>query len=204
MEEQPPEAKCRPVAAAQDERRRREQEESAAAAAAVETVTVISVASEPIELPPLLPEDKAVTLLIEPQHPHPHPHHQQQHPDFKEELAHHPHHHPHHHSSNELDLETMQAVQSLTQGEAQDEEPYQDCEETLAACRTLQSYREPEEEALALVEECGASQHSSPLPNPPMPPLPSQSVRSVNSPGLAPGVLEIGRASCRERVSSPV
>uniref|UniRef100_A0A3P9AVL0 Histone acetyltransferase n=1 Tax=Maylandia zebra TaxID=106582 RepID=A0A3P9AVL0_9CICH len=139
-------------------------------------------------------ETKYVTLLMEPQHPHSHPH---QHPDFKEELGHHHSHHSHHHS-NELDLETMQAVQSLTQGEAQDEETepqphhgaYQDCEETLAACRTLQSYShtgEPEEETLALVEECGASQHSSPLPNPPVPPLPSQSVRSVNSPGLQSG-----------------
>uniref|UniRef100_A0A3B4G9Y6 Histone acetyltransferase n=1 Tax=Pundamilia nyererei TaxID=303518 RepID=A0A3B4G9Y6_9CICH len=139
-------------------------------------------------------ETKYVTLLMEPQHPHSHPH---QHPDFKEELGHHHSHHSHHHS-NELDLETMQAVQSLTQGEAQDEETepqphhgaYQDCEETLAACRTLQSYShtgEPEEETLALVEECGASQHSSPLPNPPGPPLPSQSVRSVNSPGLQSG-----------------
>uniref|UniRef100_A0AAQ5XVE4 Histone acetyltransferase n=1 Tax=Amphiprion ocellaris TaxID=80972 RepID=A0AAQ5XVE4_AMPOC len=118
-----------------------------------------------------------------------------------EELAHHHPHHPHHHS-NELDLETMQAVQSLTQGEAQDEETepqphhgaYQDCEETLAACRTLQSYShtgEAEEEALTLVEECGASQHSSPLPNPPVPPLPSQSVRSVNSPGLPSGYTQI-------------
>uniref|UniRef100_A0A674F372 Histone acetyltransferase n=1 Tax=Salmo trutta TaxID=8032 RepID=A0A674F372_SALTR len=187
------EVKCRPLDAAQDERRRREAEESAAAAAAVETVTAISVPSEPLELQLLHPEDKTVTLLMEPQHPH-------QHPDsFKEELSHHHgSHHGQHHHSNELDLETVQAVQSLTQGEAQDEEPeshgvshgaYQDCEETLAACRTLQSYShagEAEEETthLAMVEECGASQHSSPLPhtNPPMPPLPSQSVRSINSP----------------------
>uniref|UniRef100_A0A4W5RTH3 Histone acetyltransferase n=1 Tax=Hucho hucho TaxID=62062 RepID=A0A4W5RTH3_9TELE len=193
-EEELQELKCRPLDAAQDERRRRrEAEESAAAAAAVETVTAISVPSEPLELQALHPEDKAVTLLIEPQHPH-------QHPDsFKEEQTHHHgSHHGQHHHNNELDLETVQAVQSLTQGEAQDEEPeshgvshgaYQDCEETLAACRTLQSYShagEAEEEAthLALVEECGASQHSSPLPhnNPPITPLPSQSVRSVNSP----------------------
>uniref|UniRef100_A0A672ZZY2 Histone acetyltransferase n=1 Tax=Sphaeramia orbicularis TaxID=375764 RepID=A0A672ZZY2_9TELE len=187
-------AKCQPSSAdpQQEERRRREQEESAAAAAAVETVTAMSVPSEPMELQPLHPDDKNVTLLMEPQHTHTHSH-PHQHSDFKEELGHHHPHHPHHHS-NELDLETVQAVQSLTQGEAQDEETephphhgaYQDCEETLAACRTLQSYShtgEAEEEALALVEECGASQHSSPMPNPPMPPLPSQSVRSVNSPG---------------------
>uniref|UniRef100_A0A7N6AZH6 Histone acetyltransferase n=1 Tax=Anabas testudineus TaxID=64144 RepID=A0A7N6AZH6_ANATE len=187
-------AKCRLSSAdpQQEERRRREQEESAAAAAAVETVTAMSVPSEPLELQPLHPDDKDVTLLMEPQHAHPHSH-PNQHSDFKEELGHHHSHHPHHHS-NELDLETMQAVQSLTQGEAQDEETepqphhgaYQDCEETLAACRTLQSYSntgEAEEEALALVEECGASQHSSPLPNPPVPSLAGQSVRSVNSPG---------------------
>uniref|UniRef100_H3DH88 Histone acetyltransferase n=1 Tax=Tetraodon nigroviridis TaxID=99883 RepID=H3DH88_TETNG len=181
----------------QEERRRREQEESAAAAAAVETVTAMSAPPEAMELQPLHPEDKDVALLMEPQHAHTHAHthqhqHQHQHSDFKEELSHPQ--HAHHHS-NELDLETMQAVQSLTQGESQDEEAepqphhgaYQDCEETLAACRTLQNYSqtgEAEEEALTLVEECGASQHSSPLPNPPVPPLPSQSVRSVNSPGL--------------------
>ncbi|CDQ81548.1 unnamed protein product [Oncorhynchus mykiss] len=115
-----------------------------------------------------------------------------------EELTHHGSHHGQHHHNNELDLETVQAVQSLTQGEAQDEEPeshgvshgaYQDCEETLAACRTLQSYShagEAEEEAthLALVEECGSSQHSSPLPhtNPPMTPLPSQSREGTPGP----------------------
>uniref|UniRef100_A0A8C6TPC3 Histone acetyltransferase n=1 Tax=Neogobius melanostomus TaxID=47308 RepID=A0A8C6TPC3_9GOBI len=148
------------------------------------TVTAMSVPSEPLDLPPLH-EDKNVTLLMEPQHPLPNP----------------PDHHPHHHS-NELDLETVQAVQSLTQGEAQEEEAephphhgaYQDCEETLAACRTLQSYShtgEGEEEAMTLVEECGASQHSSPMPNPPIPPLPNQSVRSVNSPGLNSGYTQI-------------
>uniref|UniRef100_A0A8C5HCQ6 Histone acetyltransferase n=1 Tax=Gouania willdenowi TaxID=441366 RepID=A0A8C5HCQ6_GOUWI len=196
-EEDVHEPKCRPSPAdpQQEERRRREQEESAAAAAAVETVTAISAPSEPIDLQPLHPEDKDVRLLMEPQNTHQH-----QHTDFKEELGHHHPHHPHHHS-NELDLETMQAVQSLTQGEAQDEETepqqhhgaYQDCEETLAACRTLQSYShsgDAEEEALTLVEECGASQHSSPLPNPPVPPLPSQSVRSVNSPGIPSSMLD--------------
>ncbi|KAJ3604414.1 hypothetical protein NHX12_029155 [Muraenolepis orangiensis] len=222
-EEPPQEAKGRPAAPPplqpdpqQEERRQREQEE----AAAVETVTALPVPAEPIELPPLQPEDKAVTLLMEP----PHTHHQ--HPEFKEELGHqqhphhphHHHHHPHHthahhgHHSNELDLETVQAVQSLTQGEAQDEEAeppphhgaYQDCEETLAACRTLQSYShtgEPEEEAaaLALVDDCGPSQHSSPLPNPPLPPLPSQSVRSVNSPGM----MEAGPAGPRGGTPGP-
>lgn len=213
-EEEVQEAKCRPSSAdsQQEERRRREQEESAAAAAAVETVTAMSVPSEPMELQPLHPEDKDVTLLMEPQHTHSHSH-PHQHSDFKEELGHHHPHHPHHHS-NELDLETVQAVQSLTQGEAQDEETephphhgaYQDCEETLAACRTLQSYShtgETEEEALALVEECGASQHSSPLPNPPMPPLPNQSVRSVNSPGLPSGIMDTTPAGQRGGTPGP-
>ncbi|KAI7812332.1 Myst3 protein [Triplophysa rosa] len=169
----------------QDEQRLREQEESAAAAAAVETVTAITVTSEPMDMQPLNVEDKAV-LMIGADHSH-------QHADFKDDLSQHTHHH-----SSELDLETVQAVQSLTQGEAQEEEAeshgaYQDCEETLAACRTLQSYShgEGEEETLALVEDCGASQHS-PMPNPPMPTLPNQSVRSVNSPGMAPGPMETG------------
>lgn len=170
-----------------DERRRREQEESAAAAAAVETVTAIADPSEPLDMQPLHVEDKSV-LMMGAEHSH-------QHPDFKDDLSHQQ--HTHHHSS-ELDLETVQAVQSLTQGEAQEEDAeshgaYQDCEETLAACRTLQSYShgEGEEETLALVEECGASQHS-PMPNPPMPTLPNQSVRSVNSPGMTPGPMDPG------------
>ncbi|XP_077416623.1 histone acetyltransferase KAT6A isoform X2 [Vanacampus margaritifer] len=209
-EDQVQDSKCRPSSAdpQQEDRRRREQEESAAAAAAVETVTAMSVPSEPMELQPLQTDDKDVALLIEPQHTHSHPH---QHSDFKEELGHHHSHHPHHHS-NELDLETVQAVQSLTQGEAQDEETephhgaYQDCEETLAACRTLQSYShtgDAEEEALTLVEDCGASQHSSPLPNPPMPPLPSQSVRSVNSPGLPSAIMDTTAAGQRGGTPGP-
>lgn len=209
-EESAQESKSQPPAAdpQQEERQRREQEESAAAAAAVETVTAMSVPSETMQLQSLHPDDKDVTLLMEPQHSHPH-----QHPDFKEDLSHHHPHHPHQHS-NELDLETMQAVQSLTQGEAQDEEAepqphhgtYQDCEETLAACRTLQSYShagETEEEALALVEECGASQHSSPLPNPPVPPLSNQSVRSSNSPGLPSGIVDTTPAVQRGGTPGP-
>lgn len=169
----------------QEERRRREQEESAAAAAAVETVTSIQIPSDP----PHMQSVDSKSELMETEHPHANS-------EFKDELSHHP--HDHHHSS-ELDLETVQAVQSLTQGEAQDEEAephgaYQDCEETLAACQTLQNYShgDGEEESLAMVEDCGGSQHSSPMPNPPMPPLASQSVRSVNSPGMTPGPLETG------------
>lgn len=209
-EEAAQESKCQPPAAdpQQEERQRREQEESAAAAAAVETVTAMSVPSETMQLQSLHADDKDVTLLMEPPHAHPH-----QHSDFKEELSHHHPHHPHQHS-NELDLETMQAVQSLTQGEAQEEEAepqphhgaYQDCEETLAACRTLQSYShagDTEEETLALVEECGASQHSSPLPNPPVPPLPSQSVRSANSPGLSSAIVDTTPAGQRGGTPGP-
>ncbi|XP_068616996.1 histone acetyltransferase KAT6A [Brachionichthys hirsutus] len=182
----------------QEERRRREQEESAAAAAAVETVTSMSVPSEDVDLQPLHPDDKEVSLLMEPPHAHPLPH------QYKEELSHH---------SNELDLETMQAVQSLTQGEAQEDEAepphhgaYQDCEETLAACRNLQSYShtgEPEEEALALVEDCGGTQHSSPPPNAPAPPPPSQSVRSVNSPGLTPSIMDTAPSGPRGGTPGP-
>ncbi|KAM6930556.1 histone acetyltransferase KAT6A [Xenentodon cancila] len=213
-EEEVQPAKCRASLndPQQEERRRREQEESAAAAAAVETVTAMSVPSEPMQLQSLHPDDKDVTMLIEPQHTHAHSH-PHQHSDFKEELSHHHTHHPHHHS-NELDLETMQAVQSLTQGEAQDEEAepqphhgaYQDCEETLAACRTLQSYShtgDNEEEALALVEECGASQHNSPLPNPQVPPLPSQSVRSVNSPVLPSAIMDTTSSGQRGGTPGP-
>ncbi|KAG5840466.1 hypothetical protein ANANG_G00189110 [Anguilla anguilla] len=201
VEERPAREEAKTRVDTQDEqRRRREQEESAAAAAAVETVTTaISAVTAPetLDLQPLHGEAKGV-LLLEP-HPHPHPHHS--HPEFKEELGHHhphAHHHPHH--ASELDLETVQAVQSLTQGEAQDEEAephgaYQDCEETLAACRTLQSYSqhaEGEEEALALVEDCGGtSQHSSPLPGssgappaPSSPPCPANRLaRSAVQPG---------------------
>ncbi|XP_062874327.1 histone acetyltransferase KAT6A [Trichomycterus rosablanca] len=170
----------------QDERRRREQEESAAAAAAVETVTSIPVPSA--DSPGLQALDKS-DLLMPTEHSH-------EGSAFKDELSHHP--HADHHSS-ELDLETVQAVQSLTQEEAQEEEAephraYQDCEETLAACQTLQSYGhgEGDEEALTMVEDCGASQHNSPMPNPPIPPLAGQSVRSVNSPSVTPGPLESG------------
>ncbi|XP_015255856.1 PREDICTED: histone acetyltransferase KAT6A isoform X1 [Cyprinodon variegatus] len=207
------EAKTPPPSAdpLQEERRRREQEESAAAAAAVETVTAMSVPSENLPLDALHPDDKDVTLLMEPQQAHSHPH---QHSEYKEEMGQHHSHHQHQHS-NELDLETMQAVQSLTQGEAQEDEAepqphhgaYQDCEETLAACRTLQSYShsgENEEEGLPLVEECGASQHSSPLPNPPVPPLPNQSVRSASSPGLSSSsIVETAQAGQRGGTPGP-
>ncbi|XDA89999.1 hypothetical protein R6Z07M_019602 [Ovis aries] len=85
---------------------------------------------------------------------------------------------------SELDLETVQAVQSLTQEERGEHEgAYQDCEETLAACQTLQSYTQAEEDPpLALVEDCHASEHNSPLSS--VQSHPSQSVRSVSSPSV--------------------
>ncbi|KAJ1090920.1 hypothetical protein NDU88_004048, partial [Pleurodeles waltl] len=88
--------------------------------------------------------------------------------------------HPH----NELDLETVQAVQSLTQEESNEhDEVYQDCEETLAACQTLQSYTQSDDEPpLSMVEDCQVSEHNSPISS--VHSHPSQSVRSVSSPSV--------------------
>ena len=85
---------------------------------------------------------------------------------------------------SDLDLETVQAVQSLTQEESSEHEgAYQDCEETLAACQTLQSYTQADEDPqLPLVEDCHASEHNSPLSS--VQSHPSQSVRSVGSPSV--------------------
>uniref|UniRef100_A0A8C6HU09 Histone acetyltransferase n=1 Tax=Mus spicilegus TaxID=10103 RepID=A0A8C6HU09_MUSSI len=85
---------------------------------------------------------------------------------------------------SELDLETVQAVQSLTQEESSEHEgAYQDCEETLAACQTLQSYTHTDEDPqMSMVEDCHASEHNSPISS--IPSHPSQSVRSVNSPSM--------------------
>nr|XP_051688258.1 histone acetyltransferase KAT6A isoform X2 [Oryctolagus cuniculus] len=85
---------------------------------------------------------------------------------------------------SELDLETVQAVQSLTQEESSEHEgAYPDCEETLAACQTLQSYTQAEEDPpMAMVEDCHASEHNSPISS--VPSHPSQSVRSVSSPSV--------------------
>ncbi|XP_025741687.1 histone acetyltransferase KAT6A [Callorhinus ursinus] len=83
---------------------------------------------------------------------------------------------------SELDLETVQAVQSLTQEESNEHEgAYQDCEETLAACQTLQSYTQADEDPqMSMVEDCHASEHNSPISS--VQSHPSQSVRSVSSP----------------------
>ncbi|XP_008069920.1 histone acetyltransferase KAT6A [Carlito syrichta] len=85
---------------------------------------------------------------------------------------------------SELDLETVQAVQSLTQEEGSEHEgAYQDCEETLAACQTLQSYTQADEDPqMPLVEDCHASEHNSPVSS--VQSHPSQSVRSVSSPSV--------------------
>ncbi|KAM7328818.1 hypothetical protein ACRRTK_012910 [Alexandromys fortis] len=85
---------------------------------------------------------------------------------------------------SELDLETVQAVQSLTQEESSEHEgAYQDCEETLAACQTLQSYTHTDEDPqMSMVEDCHASEHNSPISS--IPSHPSQSVRSVSSPSV--------------------
>ncbi|XP_048186391.1 histone acetyltransferase KAT6A isoform X1 [Perognathus longimembris pacificus] len=85
---------------------------------------------------------------------------------------------------SELDLETVQAVQSLTQEESNEHEgAYQDCEETLAACQTLQSYTQADDDPqISMVEDCHASEHNSPISS--VPSHPSQSVRSVSSPNV--------------------
>lgn len=93
---------------------------------------------------------------------------------------------------SELDLETVQAVQSLTQEEENNEHEvaYQDCEETLAACQNLQSYTQAEEDPqMSMVEDCQASEHNSPISS--VQSHPSQSVRSVSSPSV-PNTLESG------------
>lgn len=85
---------------------------------------------------------------------------------------------------SELDLETVQAVQSLTQEESNEHDvAYQDCEETLAACQTLQSYTQADEDPqISMVEDCHASEHNSPISS--VQSHPSQSVRSVSSPNV--------------------
>ncbi|KAM4749468.1 histone acetyltransferase KAT6A [Rhinophrynus dorsalis] len=90
----------------------------------------------------------------------------------------------------ELDLETVQAVQSLTQeeGSERDDGTYGDCEdETLAACQTLQSFTQAEEDPqLGLSEECNPSAHDSPISS--VHSHPSQSVRSASSPSVPPAL----------------
>ncbi|XP_017552043.2 histone acetyltransferase KAT6B isoform X2 [Pygocentrus nattereri] len=83
----------------------------------------------------------------------------------------------------EIDMETAQAVQSLTQ-EAEQERHFQDCVETQEACRSLQRYVHVDQSPqMTPVDDCQQSDHSSPLSS--VHSHPSQSVRSVNSPAVS-------------------
>ncbi|KAM8729135.1 histone acetyltransferase KAT6B isoform 2-T6 [Acanthopagrus schlegelii] len=88
----------------------------------------------------------------------------------------------------EIDSETAQAVQSLTQ-ETERENVFQDCVETQEPCRTLQTYTHvAQSPQLTTLDDCPQSDHSSPLSSAQS--HPSQSVRSVNSPAVS--ILESG------------
>uniref|UniRef100_A0A671YLP9 histone acetyltransferase n=1 Tax=Sparus aurata TaxID=8175 RepID=A0A671YLP9_SPAAU len=88
----------------------------------------------------------------------------------------------------EIDSETAQAVQSLTQ-ETERENVFQDCVETQEPCRTLQTYAHvAQSPQLTTLDDCPQSDHSSPLSSAQS--HPSQSVRSVNSPAVS--ILESG------------
>ncbi|TRY55407.1 hypothetical protein DNTS_034422 [Danionella cerebrum] len=88
----------------------------------------------------------------------------------------------------ELDMETAQAVQSLTQESEQDHH-FQDCVETQEACHTLQRYVHVEQSPqMTPVDDCQQSDHSSPLSS--VHSHQSHSVRSVNSPAVS--ILESG------------
>eukprot|EP00066_Takifugu_rubripes_P029795 XP_011619061.1 PREDICTED: histone acetyltransferase KAT6B isoform X3 [Takifugu rubripes] len=83
----------------------------------------------------------------------------------------------------EIDSETAQAVQSLTQ-ESEREKVFQDCAESREPCRSLQTYtRVPNSPQLTPMDDCPQSDHSSPLSSAQS--HPSQSVRSVNSPAVS-------------------
>ncbi|XP_054622486.1 histone acetyltransferase KAT6B isoform X2 [Dunckerocampus dactyliophorus] len=82
----------------------------------------------------------------------------------------------------DIDSETAQAVQSLTQ-ESERDSVFQDCVETQEACRNLHTYA-----PVTPMEDCPQSDHSSPLSSAHS--HPSQSVRSVNSPAVS--ILETG------------
>nr|XP_015201839.1 PREDICTED: histone acetyltransferase KAT6B [Lepisosteus oculatus] len=83
----------------------------------------------------------------------------------------------------EIDSETVQAVQSLTQ-ENEQENSFQDCVETQEACRSLQSYAHADQSPqMTTIDDCPQSDHSSPMSS--IHSHPSQSVRSVNSPAVS-------------------
>ncbi|KAM6306517.1 histone acetyltransferase KAT6B isoform 6-T6 [Aegotheles albertisi] len=85
----------------------------------------------------------------------------------------------------EIDSETVQAVQSLTQEASEHEDAFQDCAETQEACRSLQNYAHNDQSPqMTTLDDCQQSDHSSPVSS--VHSHPSQSVRSVNSPNVAP------------------
>ncbi|XP_050832393.1 histone acetyltransferase KAT6B isoform X4 [Serinus canaria] len=85
----------------------------------------------------------------------------------------------------EIDSETVQAVQSLTQETSEHEDTFQDCTETQEACRSLQNYAHNDQSPqMTTLDDCQQSDHSSPVSS--VHSHPSQSVRSVNSPNVAP------------------
>ncbi|MFT7807160.1 histone acetyltransferase KAT6B isoform X1 [Arapaima gigas] len=93
----------------------------------------------------------------------------------------------------EVDTETVQAVQSLTQEAEQHdhENHFQDCTETQEACQSLQRYAHIDQSPqMASLDDCQQSDHSSPVSS--VHSHPSQSVRSVSSPAVS--VLESGYA----------
>ncbi|XP_025911568.1 histone acetyltransferase KAT6B isoform X5 [Apteryx rowi] len=97
------------------------------------------------------------------------------HSDFKEEST----------ETMEIDSETVQAVQSLTQETSEHEDAFQDCAETQEACRSLQNYTHTDQSPpMTSLDDCQQSDHSSPVSS--VHSHPSQSVRSVNSPNVAP------------------
>ncbi|XP_036241466.1 histone acetyltransferase KAT6B isoform X1 [Molothrus ater] len=97
------------------------------------------------------------------------------HSDFKGEAT----------ETMEIDSETVQAVQSLTQETSEHEDTFQDCAETQEACRSLQNYAHNDQSPqMTTLDDCQQSDHSSPVSS--VHSHPSQSVRSVNSPNVAP------------------
>ncbi|XP_007437164.1 histone acetyltransferase KAT6B-like, partial [Python bivittatus] len=83
----------------------------------------------------------------------------------------------------EIDSETIQAVKSLTQESAEQEDVFQDCAETQEACQSLQNYSNTgQSPQAASLDDCQQSDHSSPVSS--VQSHPSQSVRSVNSPNV--------------------
>ncbi|GAB1298622.1 Histone acetyltransferase [Apodemus speciosus] len=84
----------------------------------------------------------------------------------------------------EIDSETAQAVQSLTQESREQDDTFQDCAETQEACRSLQNYTHTDQspQIATTLDECQQSDHSSPVSS--VHSHPGQSVRSVNSPSV--------------------